>query len=37
MPWDMKAMKDVLICDKLRGADKRLLSVDLRMRKLCIK
>ena len=33
MPWDWKAMKDVLICDKLWVVDKRRLSIDFRMGK----
>ena len=31
MPWQQEAMKDVLLCDKLRGAEKRLRSADFRM------
>ena len=33
MPWRQMAMKDVVICDKLRGADNRLRSGDLRIGK----
>ena len=25
MPWEKRPMKDVVVCDKLRGADKRAL------------
>ncbi len=31
MPWQQEAMKDVIPCDKPRGAGNRLRSVDLRM------
>ena len=33
MPWRQEAMKDVVSCDKLRGAANRLRSGDLRMGK----
>ena len=34
MPWQLKAMKDVVACDKLRGVGKQtLLPVDFRMGK----
>ena len=33
MPWRQMAMKDVVICDKLRGADNRLRSGDFRIGK----
>ena len=31
MPWRQEAMKDVPICEKLRGADKGRQSSDVRM------
>ncbi len=31
MPWVVEAMKDVLDCDKLRGAVKKLWGADVRM------
>ncbi len=31
MPWHGQAMKDVISCDKLRGAANKLRSADLRM------
>ena len=33
MPWRIEAMKDVLRCDKRRGAAKKLWSDDFRMGK----
>ena len=33
MPWRQEPMKDVLRCDKLRGAAQKLRTVDLRMGK----
>ena len=33
MPWRQKAMKDVVSCDKLRGAANKLRSGDFRMGK----
>ena len=34
MPWQLKAMKDVVACDKLRGVGKQtLLPGDFRMGK----
>ena len=33
MPWHQEPMKDVLSCDKLRGAAKKLRSGDFRMGK----
>ena len=34
MPWHCEAKKDVLVCEKLWGADKELRSADIRMREL---
>jgi len=33
MPWQQEAMKDVIPCDKPRGAGNGLRSVDFRMGK----
>ena len=31
MPWSQETMKDVITCDKLRGAGRKLRSLDFRM------
>ena len=33
MPWHQEPMKDVISCDKLRGAANKLRSADFRMGK----